>query len=52
MILVTGATGNVGRHVLDLLVAGGHTACCGDRLRARTAWPPATWPTRRRWTRP
>ncbi|MCA2227497.1 NAD(P)H-binding protein [Nonomuraea aurantiaca] len=39
MILVTGATGNVGRHVLDLLVAGGHAVRALSRSPQQAVWP-------------
>src|SRR5262245_41507085 len=39
MILVTGATGNVGRHVLTLLVASGHAVRALSRTPDRTDWP-------------
>ncbi|MEV1173508.1 NAD(P)H-binding protein [Nonomuraea sp. NPDC049784] len=39
MILVTGATGNVGRHVLDLLVAGGHAVRALSRSPLEAVWP-------------
>ncbi|MGW4152442.1 NAD(P)H-binding protein [Micromonospora chersina] len=39
MILVTGATGNVGGHVLALLVAGGHDVRALSRSPQAAAWP-------------
>lgn len=39
MILVTGATGNVGRHVLDLLITGGHAVRALSRTPQRAVWP-------------
>ncbi|MER7273874.1 NAD(P)H-binding protein [Dactylosporangium sp. NPDC000244] len=39
MILVTGATGNVGRHVLTLLTAGGHEVRALSRSPQAAAWP-------------
>src|SRR5581483_10243898 len=39
MILVTGATGNVGRHVLNRLVAGGHTVRALSRAPQDAVWP-------------
>ncbi|MEV4754839.1 NAD(P)H-binding protein [Micromonospora sp. NPDC049559] len=38
MILVTGAAGNVGSHVLDLLVAGGHPVRALSRTPQQRAW--------------
>ncbi|MFI6273420.1 NAD(P)H-binding protein [Micromonospora zamorensis] len=38
-ILVTGATGNVGRHVLALLVAGGHPVRALSRAPQAAVWP-------------
>jgi uncharacterized protein YbjT (DUF2867 family) len=39
MILVTGATGNVGRNVLELLVEGGHPVRALTRRPQEAAWP-------------
>ncbi|MCM1970607.1 NAD(P)H-binding protein [Streptomyces sp. G1] len=39
MILVTGATGNVGRHVLDLLIEDGHDVRALTRDPQRSVWP-------------
>ncbi|GAA2366653.1 NAD(P)H-binding protein [Dactylosporangium salmoneum] len=39
MLLVTGATGNVGRHLLNLLVADGHRVRALSRDPQRAAWP-------------
>lgn len=39
MILVTGATGNVGRHVLNLLVADGHAVRALSRSPQDAVWP-------------
>ncbi|MEV0136775.1 NAD(P)H-binding protein [Dactylosporangium sp. NPDC050688] len=39
MILVTGATGNVGRHVLTLLVVAGHDVRALSRSPQEAAWP-------------
>ncbi|MEU6424444.1 NAD(P)H-binding protein [Microbispora sp. NPDC046973] len=39
MILITGATGNVGRHVLDLLVETGHAVRALTRDPQRAMWP-------------
>lgn len=39
MILVTGATGNVGRHVLNLLIADGHAVRALSRAPQRAVWP-------------
>jgi uncharacterized protein YbjT (DUF2867 family) len=39
MILVTGATGNVGRHVLNLLIADGHAVRALSRDPQRAVWP-------------
>lgn len=39
MILVTGATGNVGRHVLDLLIEDGHGVRALTRDPQRSVWP-------------
>ncbi len=39
MILVTGATGNVGRQVLDQLIAGGHPVSALSRSPQESVWP-------------